>query len=214
MNKKNGLPIKWIIGIALVMMLVGHWKHQASMNIAASSRHPVYSQNGFIQFLANIFGLGAPISPSSQSSKDNNNMPSQNNSGPGQTGGSNSENGSVSQGSANGQARGNTGNNPNGNSENNPNDNLGNNEQQEAGNLNSVMNAENNPNENATINAETNSQNTSENGSENNPGGNSEINADNNQGTKTVGFLDNIRQIIDSTKEIRILQNDHSSIFI
>ncbi len=209
MKKKNLLPIKWMLGILIILTAAVYWTTQQTQSKdhgilpAASS---FSSQNNFFQFLANMIGIRGQSASSSEASKENN-IPNQNE--PMPTREHVPASGDVSpstlpsktasnveapqgtepiaeQGSNTAQEKNNAGNTPGINAENNSKNtaqiNSEYNSESSAGNNqenNSGINAENNPG----ANAENNPWNVSETNPENNPGNNSGDNSGNNPGT-------------------------------
>jgi len=171
MKKKNQLPIKWIIGIVIALIVAVQWSHHASTNDSSPASSHISSQNDFFQFMASLFGMGGPNASSGEAAKGHN-ASNQNSLNSPQTGGLNSADqqdqnsmndasGSAMQGSAASQQGNHGENNSGGSSEGN-----------------SEMNAE----DSSANNSENNSGLNAENTSSNNPASNSESNADQEQG--------------------------------
>ena len=189
MRIKNKLPIKWMLGIVVILMLMANWTHHVSKRLALHHGSSSTSQNSFVQFLEDLFGLGEPNSSSNNASQKNN-MQNGNNQNSGSMKGLNTadqrnpnstsgDNGSASQRSGRDQGEDNAGNNPETNGENNSelnaDDSSGNNPDFNAASS-SGLNAENNPQDNSGNNPGTNAATNSENpgsNSDNNPGDNS-----------------------------------------
>jgi len=182
MDKRNQLLIKWAIGIVIALVVMVHWTtHQTQSNlqgISASASRASWTDN-FFQFLANIFGTGAPGSLFGQASKVNNGS-NQNNPNSLQMGGMNTAtNSSDMQGSGlaqqNKNNRNNSGFDRGNNFESNLDDNL-----RDASDTNAATNAGQETGNLSIENADDGSKSLSENNSEDASGDNSESNSDNN----------------------------------
>jgi hypothetical protein len=206
MSKKNTLPIKWLLGILIILMAVAYWttqqtqsKNQGILPVASN----VSSQNNFFQFLASLIGMGNNIPDQNELMPTPGHVPSSGGVSPSTPANETASNvkappptGPIAgQGTNTAQGKNNTGNN----TENNPGDLLEANADQGIGNLSELnaennleMNAENNPATNAETNAdqetgniaennpELNAENNQENDLENNPENNSESNMESN----------------------------------
>ena len=190
MSKKNTLPIKWILGILVILMAVAYWTTQQTQN-KGQGILPVVSnissQNNFFQFLASMMGLGNQ--PSNQNTagfeKTGNFTTNQQNlnlittsTAPAPQG----TNAVQEENNAGNNTGNNSGINPANNSGNNPGTNSESNTNQETGNLT--------PSNNPGSNANQETGNLLEANAENNPEAPSEINAESNTGQET-GNLSN-----------------------
>jgi len=168
MKKKNKLPIKWILGILVILITVAYWTNLQTQSknqgiLSASSNF--YSQNNFFQFLEHLIGMGSsnnsPLSENENiSNRYNPNLSQRKNPNTADQLHQNSIPAANPLGS--------------GNSETNVN--------QETGNL-SGTNVENNLGINAESNSEFNAENPSGINAENNLGNNPEMNAETNAET-------------------------------
>ena len=201
MKKKYLLPIKWMLGILIILIAVACWTNQQTQNnnhgvLSASSN--LSSQNNFFQFLTNLLGIRSQNSPSGQESNGSNNSSNQNKTMP--TQGNSPSSGNTATGSLISETASNAGasqgtelnaeqgansenslginaeNNSEFNAENpsgmNAEDNLGVNQGINADNP-SEVNAETNAESTAGENAETTQGNGPDNTSGNSPGGSS-----------------------------------------
>jgi len=178
MKKNEKLPIQWIIGIVVTLILMVHWTNPTSRNLTMYAVTHISSYHNFFQFLTNILGFETTSSLSSENPKRNN-LLMPNNPGLGQ----------MQDASRQGLPY------PNALSAGNPSSMEANSSQKENNastkleindTNNSGKNALNNPVSNSTNNAETNadkgtgSMDNAELNAENNPQNNSETNSTNN----------------------------------
>jgi len=189
MKKKNTLPIKWMLGILILLVAVAYWTARQTQSkdqgiLPAASN--VSSQNNFFQFLANMLG------PQYKSILSNQNEPlpttptavlRQQDVGASRLPNELGLNVKAPQGTGPTAGQGTNsaqrGNNPGNSSEMNTENNSGN---------NSEINAKNNPENNSGSNSGNTSGNTSGNNSGNTSGNNSGSNSGNNSGGNSGGY--------------------------
>ena len=162
MKRKHLLPIKWILGILILLIAVAYWTNQQTQNnnqgiLSASSN--LSSQNNFFQFLTNLLGIRSQNSSSGQGS---NGSPSSNQNKTMRPQGQAPSSGNAATGSLAGETTSNTGAS-----------------QETASIAEQGSNSENSLGINAESNSEFNSENSSEMNTEDNFGINQGINAEN-----------------------------------